>query len=67
VQIQESTVMQLAEQDERGTMLNGSAVQEAFEAAKEQAEQESIDDEMPEIGEFADEIDALADGGQIDE
>jgi len=67
VQIQESTVMQLAEQDERGTMLNGSAVQEAFEAAKEQAEQESIDDEMPEIGEFADKIDALADGGQIDE
>jgi len=67
VEIQESTITELVEQEERGTMLDGSAVQNAFESARSEANEESIDEEMPEIDEFSDEIDALADGGEINE
>jgi hypothetical protein len=66
VKIQEATVMELVEASERGTMLDDSAVSEAFEAARSESEADEHED-LPEINQYSDPADAnataVADGG----
>jgi hypothetical protein len=66
VEIQEATVMELVEASERGTMLDDSAVSDAFEAARDETATAEHDD-LPEIEQYSDPADAsataVADGG----